>query len=88
VSDGKGTFPVKVNVIGTQKIKIGNREFDAILVEPDLGNLRGVFNKDPKAKLQIWLSADAHRVPLRIRTKIARGNFITELEDYQRPDSN
>ncbi|MDE2680164.1 MAG: DUF3108 domain-containing protein [Verrucomicrobiota bacterium] len=88
VSDGKGTFPVKVNVIGPQKIKIGDREFNAILVEPDLGNLRGVFNKNPEAKLQIWLSADAHRVPLRIRTKIGRGNFITELEDYQRPDSN
>jgi hypothetical protein len=57
-------------------------------VEPDLGNLRGVFNKDPEAKLQIWLSDDTYRVPLRIRTKIGRGNFITELEDYQRPDSN
>lgn len=88
VSDGKGTFPVKINVIGPQKIKIGDQEFDAILVEPDLGNLRGVFNKDPEAKLQIWLSADTYRVPLRIRTKIGRGNFITELEDYQRPDSN
>jgi hypothetical protein len=88
VSDGKGTFPVKVNVIGPQKIKIGDSEFDAILVEPDLGNLRGVFNKDPEAKLQIWLSAKADRVPLRIRTKIGRGNFITELEDYTRPDSD
>ena len=88
VSDGKGTFPVKVNVVGPQKIKIGDREFDAILVEPDLGNLRGVFNKDPEAKLQIWLSAKADRVPLRIRTKIGRGNFITELEDYTRPDSD
>ncbi len=86
VSDGKGTFPVKVNVVGPQKIEIGNREFDAILVEPDLGNLRGVFNKDPEAKLQIWLSAQADRVPLRIRTKIGRGNFITELEDYTRPE--
>ena len=79
---------MKVNVIGPEKIKIGDRDFDTILVEPDLGNLRGVFNKDPKAKLQIWLSADDRRVPLRIRTKIARGNFITELEDYQRPDSD
>ena len=86
VSDGKGTFPVKVNVVGPQKIKIGDREFDAILVEPDLGNLRGVFNKDPEAKLQIWLSAKADRVPLRIRTKIGRGNFITELENYTRPE--
>ncbi len=86
VSDGKGTFPVKVEVVGHEKIKIGDREFEAILVEPDLGNLRGVFNKDPEAKLQIWLSNNAHRVPLRIRTKIGRGNFITELEDYKRPE--
>ncbi len=86
VSDGKGTFPVKLNVIGPKKIKIGDREFDSILVEPGLGNLRGVFNKNPEAKLQIWLSNDAHRVPLRIRTQISRGNFITELENYTRPE--
>ncbi|MBC8326542.1 MAG: DUF3108 domain-containing protein [Verrucomicrobia subdivision 3 bacterium] len=85
VSDGKATFPVTVNVVGKQAIKIGGQAYHTILVEPDLGNFRGIFKKNPNAKLQIWLSDDAHRIPLRIKTKIKHGTFIAELEKYQRP---
>ena len=86
VCDGKATFPVKVTVIGKEEIKIGKKTFKAILVEPDLGNLRGIFKKDPGAKLQIWLSDDSHRTALRIKTKIKYGTFIADLADYQRPE--
>ena len=86
VSDGKKTFPAKITVIGKEEIKIGDQIYQAILVEPDLGEMRGVFNKDPDAKMQIWLSDDAHRVPLRIKTKISIGRFTMELEKYGRPE--
>ncbi len=86
VSDGKATFPVTVNVVGKKSIRIGQQDYRAILVEPDLGNLRGIFKNDSNAKLQIWLSDDAHRAPLRIKTKIKHGTFIAELEKYQRPE--
>ena len=75
---------VDLTVVGPEEIKIGEKTFQAILVEPDLGNLRGVFRKDPNAKLQIWLSDDDRRVPLRIKTKIKHGTFIADLEDYKR----
>lgn len=86
VCDGKATFPAKVTVVGKEEIKIGEKTFKAILVEPDLGNLRGIFKKDPDAKLQIWLSDDSHRMALRIKTKIKYGTFIADLADYQRPE--
>ena len=86
VSDGKKTFPAKITVIGKEEIKIGDQTYQSILVEPDLGEMRGVFNKDPDAKMQIWLSDDAHRVPLRIKTKISIGRFTMELEKYDRPE--
>ncbi len=83
VCDGKATFPAKITVVGKQEIKIGEKSFQTILVEPDLGQLRGVFKKDPNAKLQIWLSDDDRRAPLRIRTKIKHGTFIADLEKYE-----
>ena len=86
VSDGKKTFPAKLTVIGKEEIKIGDQTYQAILVEPDLGEMRGIFNKDPDAKMQIWLSDDARRVPLRIKTKISIGRFTMELEKYERPE--
>ncbi len=85
VCDGKATFPSKVTVVGKQEIMIGEKTFQAILVEPDLGQLRGVFKKDPDAKLQIWLSDDERRAPLRIKTKIKHGTFIADLEKYEGP---
>ena len=36
--------------------------------------------------MQIWLSDDAHRVPLRIKTKISIGRFTMDLEKYDRPE--
>ena len=86
VCDGKTTFPAKVTVVGKEDIKIGDKTYKAILVEPDLGNLRGIFKKDPSAKLQIWLSDDSDRPVLRIKTKIKHGTFIADLVDYQRPE--
>ena len=87
VSDGKATFAVKAKVIGREQIKIGGKTYQAILVEPDLGELRGIFRKEEGAKLQIWFSADRHQVALRIKTKIKHGTFIADLENYQRPAS-
>jgi hypothetical protein len=86
VSDGKKTFPAKITIISKEEIKIGDQAYQAILVEPDLGEMRGIFNKDPDAKMQIWLSDDARRVPLRIKTKISIGRFTMELENYERPE--
>jgi hypothetical protein len=86
VCDGKATFPAKVTVVGKQEIQIGKKTFQAILVEPDLGQLRGVFKKDPDAKLQIWLSDDERRAPLRIKTKIKHGTFIADLAEYKLPE--
>ena len=66
-------------------ISIGGKKYPAIFVEPDLGELRGVFNKSPNAKVQIWFSDDARQVPLRIRTKIYLGSFVANLKDYRPP---
>ena len=85
VCDGKATFAAKAKVIGREPIKIGDKTYEAILVEPDLGEMRGIFRKEEGAKLQIWLSADAHQTVLRIKTKIKHGTFIADLENYQRP---
>jgi hypothetical protein len=85
VCDGKATFAVKAAVIGKEKIKIGEKTYETILVQPDLGEMRGIFRKEEGAKLQIWLSADAHQTVLRIKTKIKNGTFIADLENYQRP---
>ena len=57
------------------------------LLEKELGILSsyyfragsGVFKKSKDASIQIWVTADENRIPLRLKSKVVVGNFIGEL---------
>jgi hypothetical protein len=87
VTDGKSKYEMSANVKGRQQIKIGTKEFRAILVEPNLGNFRGIFNKGKDSKMQIWFSDDANTLPLRLRFESPIGEITAELKDHNRPVS-
>ena len=55
--------------------------YDAFLIEPEIEHISGVFKKSKKAKIQIWLTADERRIPLRIKSKVAVGSFVADLVD-------
>ena len=35
--------------------------------------------KSKKAKIQIWLTADDRRIPVRIKSKVVVGSFVADL---------
>jgi len=82
VTDGKKMALGKVNVIQREVIKVNGNEYDTFLVEPELGDLGGVFEKSKDAKLQIWVTADNRRIPVRIKSKVIVGSFVAELTSY------
>ena len=79
VSDGKVCVIGKARVRSRQKVQVAGREYDTFLVEPELGKLGGVFEKNPNAKLQIWVTADKQRLPVMIKSEVAVGSFTAEL---------
>lgn len=81
-TDGKKMVLGKLNIIKREKIKVGGTSYDTFLVEPELGDLGGVFEKSKDAKLQIWVTADNRRIPVRIKSKVVVGSFIAELTSY------
>jgi hypothetical protein len=81
-TDGKKMVLGKVNVIKKEVIKVNGISYDTFLVEPELGDLGGVFEKSKEAKLQIWVTADNRRIPVRMKSKVAVGSFIAELTSY------
>jgi len=85
VTDGKSRYNMSARVNRREKIRIGQQTFRAILVEPDLGNFRGVFNKGDGSKLQIWFSDDAYTLPLRLRFKSPVGEITADNIKYSRP---
>jgi hypothetical protein len=81
VHSGDKVYPLIVNVLKREKIKVPAGKFDCILVEPFLRG-PGIFISKGK-KLQVWLTADERRIPVRMRSEIMIGHVSAELTQYQ-----
>ena len=54
-----------------------------VVVEPQLLEGTGLFVKE--GRLKIWLTDDARRIPVRMRSKVAIGSVSADLESYRPP---
>jgi len=80
ITDGKKNVIGRVTVLGRETITLQNgRTYDTYRVVPDLSHVGGVFKESPDATLEIWITADERRLPVRIRSKVVIGHFIGEL---------
>jgi hypothetical protein len=79
VTDGKKHVVGLANVIRRETIRVPAGRFDTFLIEPDLRHVGGVFEKSPDARLQLWVSADHRRLPVKLKSKVIVGSFTGEL---------
>jgi hypothetical protein len=79
VTDGKKCIVGRAKVIKREKIKVKDAFYDTFLVEPDLEQLGGVFEKSKNAKLQVWVTADGSSIPVRVKSEVLVGSFVAEL---------
>ena len=79
VTDGKKCVMGRARVIKRETITVESGTYDTFLVEPDLKDIGGVFKKSKNAKLEIWVSADIRRIPIKIKSKVIVGSFVGEL---------
>ena len=79
VSDGKKCVVGKAIVIKRETVFLVSGVYDTYLVEPELEHIGGVFEKSPNAKMEIWVTADERRMPVKIKSKVRVGSFVAEL---------
>ncbi len=79
VTDGKSCMNGQAKIIKRETITVPGGTFDAFLMEPDLKDVRGVFEKSKNAKLQLWVTADERKLLIKIKSKVIVGSFIGEL---------
>ena len=79
ITDGKKCVMGRLKVVGKEKIRLSVGTYDSFVLEPELRHVGGVFEKSRDAKIRLWVSADKHRIPLRIRSKVVVGSFVGEL---------
>jgi hypothetical protein len=78
-TDGKRLMTGEFREVGRERVRTPAGEFDAVVVEPTLEGLGGVFRKTRKARLRIWFTDDGLRRPLRFYSRVAVGSFTMEL---------
>lgn len=79
VTDGKKCVLGSARVIKKERIELEIGAFDTYLIEPDLKDLGGVFKKSKNAKIQLWVTADSRKIPVRIKSEVTVGSFIGDL---------
>ncbi len=76
VFDGKRLWNTEVRVLRREKIKTGLGKFDTIVVQP-LMKAEGMFDK--RGDMFIWLTDDARRLPVKMKTKVPVGSVTATL---------
>ena len=79
VTDGKKHQLGVADVIRRERVTVPAGTFDTFLIEPDLEHVGGVFEKSPDASIQLWVSADHRRLPVKLKSKVIVGSFSGEL---------
>ena len=78
-SDGEN-YPLEVKVVRREKVKVPAGEFRCVVVEPLLKSA-GLFKQE--GRLTIWLTDDARKMPVLMKSKVAVGSIVAELEKFR-----
>jgi len=79
LTDGRRFEVAEVRFLGQEFIRVPAGRFHALVVEADLGEVRAVFQRPEGAKIRMWFSDDADRIPLRLESSLLIGHFAAEL---------
>ena len=86
VTDGRRLVAGHATVGRRTRIQTAMGSIDTFVVEISMEDIDGTFEKEGRAGLQIWVSADRHRIPVRVRSRVAVGSFVAELTDVSGSD--
>jgi len=73
---GKKNYPMRVRVLGREKIKTRAGKFNCIVVEPRMKS-EGIFKH--KGRLTVWLTDDHRKMPVRMKSSVTIGSITAEL---------
>jgi len=79
VSDGKKCVTGLARIVKKETITTPSGTYETYLMEPDMKDVGGVFEKDKDAKIKLWVTADERRMPVKVASKVAIGSFVGEL---------
>lgn len=77
---GKKNYPMRVRILGREKIKTRAGKFNCIVVEPRMKS-EGIFKH--KGRLTVWLTDDDRRMPVKMKSSVTIGSITAELVKWR-----
>jgi hypothetical protein len=74
--------PVRLRVLRKETVKVPAGEFNTIVVQPTF-QTRGIFSENGRA--EVWLSDDAHRFVVQMKSSLKIGSINLYLKRYALP---
>lgn len=74
-------YDLKVRILERETVDVSAGKFRCLVVEPMLQGDEALFKQ--KGKMKIWLTDDARKIPVQMKTKIIVGSITTELIDIK-----
>ncbi len=81
VYSGKVSYPMIVSVLKQEEIKIGDKKFKCLKLEPKVDEERFSLFRI-RGKMFVWLTDDEKHIPVKMQTKIFIGSVYAILEEY------
>lgn len=78
---GDDTWPLKTKVLGKETVKVEAGTFDCLVLEPSIRGDAGIFKA--QGKLKVWVTDDANKMPVKMKSKIPVGSISAELSTYK-----
>ncbi len=79
--DIRMTYPLKINVLEYETIKVPAGTFNCYKLEPTLES-EGIFKQ--KGRIFIWLTDDQYRMPVMMRSEVLIGAISADLREFSR----
>ena len=80
VTDGKKAVRLSLPLDKEDRIKVDAGRFNTYRIEPETGELGGVFEKSDDSEVRIWFSSDRMIYPVQVQGEVVVGSFWAELD--------
>lgn len=84
ISDGKKVVEGRATALRRETVSVPLGRFPAVVVEPGMQDVGGVFEKTRNARMLLWFMEGEDPVLLRVESEVAVGGFVVELVKRER----
>jgi hypothetical protein len=79
VTDGKKWFLQKGRVLKREQLDLAGTSFDTVVLALFATHFSGIFKKSPQARIRVWITDDARKIPVRIQVRVIIGSIYFDL---------